>query len=370
MNNYGHNNPRMRDAIIAYMQNDGITHSLDMATVAKQTFLETFERLIMQPRGLDYKVQFTGPTGTNAVEAAVKIARKVTGRTNIIAFTSGYHGLTAGALAMTANPHFRHPAFPRTRDVTFMPFDGFLGEEVDTVAYLRAFLESTNSGIDKPAAVILETVQAEGGINVARSGWLQALAELCREMEILLIIDDIQVGNGRTGDYFSFEAAGLSPDIVTLSKAIGGYGLPMSIVLLKPEIDQWKPAEHTGTFRGNNLAFVAGTEALRYWESADFGNDIKRKSEVIRDSLHAFQAEFPQLELQVRGRGMIYGLEIPDVAIANAVKPNLFKRGLIMEGCGEHDHVLKFLPPLIIEDDLLQQGLEIVGASLTSVLNA
>jgi diaminobutyrate-2-oxoglutarate transaminase len=364
--NYGHNNPRIKASVIEYLAMDGIVHALDMYTVAKREFLTAFERIVLRPRGLEYRVQFPGPTGANAVEAAFKLARKVKNRSNVIAFTNGYHGLSAGALAATGNRHFRSEAFVNRLDVSFMPFDGYLGDGVDTLEYLRRVLTDDSSGVDIPAAVILETIQAEGGVNVARKEWLQGLERICREFDILMIVDDIQVGNGRTADYFSFEQAGIRPDIVTLSKAIGGIGLPMSLVLIHPQCDVWRPAEHTGTFRGNNLAFVAAQCALSYWEGEGFSQEIRRKEGILREGLVAMTERYPRLGMKVRGRGLIYGLEIPKPAMAKAVSQEAFQHGLIIELAGNEDQVLKFLPPLVVEDDELRRGLDIIDRALES----
>ncbi len=328
--NYGHNNPRIKEAVIDYLRRDGVAHSLDMWTVAKRGFLDAFEGVILKPRGLPYKVQFTGPTGANAVEAALKLARKVTGRGNIISFTNGYHGLSAGALAITGNRHFRNEAFVARLDATFMPYDGYLGEQVNTLDYLRRLLVDKSSGLDLPAAVILETIQAEGGINVARYEWLRGLEKLCREFDILLIVDDIQVGNGRTGTFFSFELAGIKPDMVVLSKAIGGLGLPMSLLLINPAVDQWKPAEHTGTFRGNNLAFVAATAALQYWRDGDFSDEIMRKGKMLAARLSGLRKKHPQQVKAIRGRGLIWGMEMASPELAKAVSRRAFARNLII----------------------------------------
>jgi diaminobutyrate-2-oxoglutarate transaminase len=367
--NYGHNNPEIKQAVIDYLQKDGVAHALDMWTVAKRQFLETFEGVILKPRGLDYKLQFTGPTGANAVEAALKLARKVKQRSNVIAFTNGYHGLSAGALTVTGNRHFRNEAFVNRLDAAFMPYDGYFGEKFNTLDYLRRFLEDKSSGLDLPAAIILETIQAEGGINVARYEWLQGLEKLCREFDILLIVDDIQVGNGRAGTFFSFEPAGIRPDLVVLSKAIGGIGLPMSLVLIKPEIDQWKPAEHTGTFRGNNLAFVAANAALAYWRGNEFQHEIERKGQWLEKQLTALKQKYPQLVRKVRGRGFIYGLEMNNPELAKAVSQQAFARKLIIELAGAEDQVLKFLPPLVIEDDVLSKGLEIINESFAAAIS-
>ena len=368
--NYGHNPDGMKQALIRYLQEDGVAHSLDMATVAKQRFLERFESVILQPRRLDYKVQFTAPTGTNAVEAALKLARKVKGRGNVIAFSQGYHGLSAGALAITANQHYRHESWINRLNVSFLPYDGYLGAGVNTIDYLRKTLEDTSSGVDKPAAVIVETVQAEGGVNVAAKRWLQDLAAVCRDHDILLLVDDIQVGCGRTGPFFSFESAGIVPDMVILSKSIGGYGLPMALVLLRPELDQWKPGEHTGTFRGNNLAFVAASEALRHWETPDLAAAVAARGRELEAGLRAIAAEFSELGAKVRGTGLIYGLEFADPARCAVSARAAFARSLIIEVCGSRKNVLKFLPPLVIDAATLARGLGLVREAIQSTLAA
>jgi diaminobutyrate-2-oxoglutarate transaminase len=234
--NYGHNNPILKQRLLEYVESDGLLHGLDMATVAKRDLLETFERVILKPRNLNYKVQFTGPTGTNAVEAALKLARKVKKRSNIISFTNGFHGVSGGSLAVTGNAKFRDAAGVSLTNTTFMPYAGYLGEKADTLDYLDRMLTDKSSGVDLPAAVIVETVQGEGGVNVASATWLRALEQLCHRHDMLLIIDDIQAGCGRTGTFFSFEDAKITPDIVTLSKSLSGYGLPMSLVLMKAEL--------------------------------------------------------------------------------------------------------------------------------------
>lgn len=365
--NYGHNNPLITDALIAYLKEGGIVHGLDKATVAKRAFLTKLRDTILGPRNLHYKVQFTGPTGTNAVETALKLARMVKRRSNIIAFTNGYHGLTLGALAVTGNYYYKDESYGSRSNTAFMPFDGFLGPGCNTIDYMRRFLEDGSSGVDLPAAVIVETVQGEGGINVASVEWLQQLEALCREFDILLIIDDIQVGNGRTGSFFSFERAGIYPDMVTLSKSIGG-GLPMALLLMRPDLDQWQPGEHTGTFRGNNLAFIAATEALSYWDNEDLEQAIQHKGEIIRTELERLTGKFPQLNAQVRGHGMIWGLELPQTGVAGEASKEAFERGLLIETAGADDQVLKFLPPLVIEEDLLREGLGIIEESLAALV--
>ncbi|WP_339909427.1 diaminobutyrate--2-oxoglutarate transaminase [Symmachiella dynata] len=369
--NYGHNNSDIKDPLIEYLQRDGVLHGLDMHTDAKAQFLEAFEEHILWPLELDYKIQFTGPTGTNAVEAAFKLARKVTGRTNIVSFTNGFHGVSLGSVAATGNSHFRDAAGTPLNNVTFMPFDGYLGEDVDTLDYFERLLRDSSSGLDLPAAVVVETVQGEGGVNVASVEWLQKLEELCHEFEILLIVDDIQVGCGRTGTFFSFEEAGIVPDIVTLSKSLSAYGLPMSLVLMKSELDEWKPGEHNGTFRGNNLAFVSAKAAIDlYWQDYSMTRSVKRKGALIEKRLQEIAEDINDVELEVRGRGMIWGLacrECPE--LMELVSAAAFKRGLIIETSGTDSHVLKCLPPLTIDDDQLISGLETIAESFAAVLN-
>jgi len=354
--NYGHNHPRVTDALIKYLQRKGVVHSLDKATVAKRNFLQKFSDTILAPRNLEYKVQFTGPTGTNAVETALKLARMVKKRSNIIAFTNAYHGLTMGSLAVTGNDFYRDESYGARTNVDHVPYDGYLGENINTIDCLRKQLTDSGSGIDLPAAIIVETIQGEGGINVASKEWLKALESLCHEFDILLIVDDIQMGNGRTGTFFSFEEAGIKPDMVCLSKSIGG-GLPMALLLMRPELDQWQPGEHTGTFRGNNLAFIAATELLSYWENTDLTQAVAYKAHIIQESLQKLANDMPMLDLKIKGRGMVWGIETHKEGFASEVSARAFEKHLLVETCGSSGQVVKFLPPLIIEEDLLVKGL-------------
>lgn len=370
--NYGHNNDRFKRALIDYIEADEITHGLDMATAAKRAFLETFESLILEPRGLDFKVQFPGPTGTNAVEAALKVARLATGRSNVIAFTNAFHGCSIGSLAATANVKYRESAGITLDNVSRLPFDGYLGDGVDTLDQLERMLTDTSSGIDAPAAVIVETIQGEGGIHVASFPWLQRLRRITEENGVLLIVDDIQVGVGRTGEFFSWEAAGIVPDIVTLSKSISGYGLPMALTLIRRDADVWKPGQHTGTFRGNNLAFVTARRALEeYWADDAFTTSIAERSQILREGLEAIAAAHPELELDVRGRGLVFGLESKaDPTLAGRVSAEAFQRHLVIETSGSVDQVLKFLPSLTISLEELRTGIAIVADSVDAVVGA
>lgn len=368
--NYGHNNPIFKEKLVDYLASDGLVHGLDMATTAKRDFLETVDRVLLKPRNWQYTLQFTGPTGTNAVEAALKLARQVKGRSNIISFTHGFHGVSGGSLAATANAKFRDASGYTLGNTSFMPYDGYFGPDVDTIGFMERMLEDRSSGLDHPAAVIVETVQGEGGVNVATLRWLKDLESLCRRHDMLLIVDDIQVGCGRTGSYFSFESAGIRPDIITLSKSLSGFGLPMSLVLMKPELDIWKPGAHSGTFRGNNLAFVTATAALNtYWADDAFSAEIQRKERLVRDWLENVIHSYPNAGLSVRGRGLIQGLvTTADHSLANKIAHKSFENGVVVETSGANDEVLKLLPSLTIEDELLSRGLDVIEQSLAQVL--
>ena len=365
--NYGHNNAEIKRAVMDYLAQDGIVHGLDMGTEAKRDFIETFNAVILQPRGLEYKFQFTGPTGTNAVESALKLARKVTGRTQVVSFSNAFHGMTLGSLALTGNADKRAGGGVPLGNVARMPFDGYLGADADTLAYFETFLNDAGSGVDKPAAVVVETVQGEGGINVASWKWLRNLEKLCRRHDILLIVDDIQMGNGRTGSFFSFEVAGIKPDMVCLSKAIGGLGLPMALLLIRPELDQWNPGEHNGTFRGNNLAFVAATKALDYWRDKTLEEDVIMKGLKVRERLDDLADQFAAAKLSTRGRGLIQGLVSDIDGFAAEVCREAFANGLILETAGINAQVAKVMPPLTIDEAVLEQGLDIVERAVATV---
>ncbi len=364
--NYGHNNPVVKKALLSYIESDGVMHGLDTATVAKVELLQGIEEILLRPRNMDYKVQFTGPTGTNAVEAAVKLARKSKQRSHVVAFTNAYHGHSLGSLALTGNQYYHDISYGSHNNVSHLPFDGYLGD-VDTSELLEKMLADGSSGLPTPAAVILETVQGEGGINVASFDWLRRIERICRRHDILLIADDIQVGNGRTGSFFSFEPAGIEPDIICISKAFGG-GLPMSLLLMRRECDTWKPGEHTGTFRGNNLAFVAARVLLEYWRDNQLSLQIQDHAKYIEQTLKQLLRQFSSTCSEVRGRGMIWGIEFSNPEMASSVCRKAFGKGLLIETSGARDQVVKLLPPLTISREDLSYGLSIIKDSIELLL--
>jgi diaminobutyrate-2-oxoglutarate transaminase len=361
--NYGHNNPLLQQPLLSYMCSDRVIHSLDMFTVAKREFLAAFDEIILQPRRLDYRVQFPGPAGTNAVEAALKLARKVTGRTHVICFTNAFHGTSLGSLSVTTNPLMRGAAGVPLEHATRLPFDHSKDGQAPDFMLLDMLLEG--SGADQPAGVIVETVQGEGGVNVASPEWLRGLAERCRQHEIPLIVDDVQMGCGRTGPFFSFEVAGIEPDIVCLSKSISGYGLPLALTLIRPDLDIWQPGEHNGTFRGFNPALVTATAALRaYWRDDVLERTSIANGQRIAEALAALAWSVPGVEIESRGRGMVHGLEFETGEAAGRVSAQAFDRGLLVERSGPQDEVVKLLPPLTVTPEEIDHGLALLADAL------
>lgn len=369
--NYGHNNPILKDVLIRYLAEDRIVHSLDMFTTARREFLQTFSDAILTPRDLDYRVVFPGPGGANAVEAALKLARKVTGRESVINFTNAFHGMTLGALSVTGNSLKRSGAGVPLVHATPMPYDDYFNQDYPDFFYLERLLSDSGSGLNLPAAVIVETVQGEGGINAARADWLRGLADLCRRHGILLIVDDVQMGCGRTGGFFSFEEAGIMPDMVCLSKSISGSGLPMALTLVRPELDIWEPGEHNGTFRGIAPAFMTAAEAIRtYWQDDALEASTIAKGARVEGRFNALVSSHDDAGLVAKGRGLARGLQLRDGETAEAVCRAAFERGLLMETSGPSGEVMKILPALTITDEELDRGLDIIDASIADVLAA
>lgn len=375
--NYGHNNDYIKQKVTAYLDADAMTHGLDLHTAAKEKFLTAFSEQVLVPKQLAYRIQCCGPTGTNAVEAALKLARKVTNRTGVFSFMGAYHGMTRGSLAVTGNTAIRS-GIEGSAEVAFMPYPHGFMDSFDTIDYIEAVLNDAHSGVEKPAAIIFETVQAEGGVIVTSVEWMQRLRALCDRHNILLICDDIQVGCGRTGPFFSFERANIVPDMVVLSKSISGYGFPMSLLLMKPELDCWQPGEHTGTFRGYQLAFVGGTAALEYRATLDLEKEVRVKEFFVKTFLTEEIAPLHP-NIKIRGLGLIWGIDLTHVtdqnghasggeSVAKQITSRCFEQGLIIERVGRHDQVLKLLPPLTIEMPILQKGCAILKQAFKDCL--
>ena len=367
--NYGHNNDYIKKQIISYLESDGIIHSLDMFTAAKRDFIEFFEAEILEPRGFNYKIQFPGPTGTNAVEAALKLARKVRKRNNIFAFMGAFHGMTLGSLSMTTDRDSRQGAGVCLTDVTHIPTP-YMFPDFDVLEYMQTLIDDDHSGVSKPAAVFIEPVQADGGIHVFSEEFLKGLRDFCTRNDILLVCDDIQVGSARTGWYFSFERAGITPDIVTLSKSIGGYGMPFALVLFKPELDVWAPGEHNGTFRGSQLSMVAAKAGLELMLNNKIEDKVKAQGAIIKEYLDKVAALHPAFE--VRGIGFMWGIDCNKVkpdAVSRAIVRECFNNGLIVERAGRNNDVVKLMPPLVADEETLRKGLEILVNAVEKVIN-
>jgi diaminobutyrate-2-oxoglutarate transaminase len=363
--NYGHNNPVLREALLDYLGSDRVVHSLDMFTAAKRDFLLALDQIVFRPRQLEYRVQFPGPAGTNAVEAALKLVRKVTGRSEVICFSGAFHGTSLGSLTVTANPLHRGAAGVPLEHTTRLAFDDPADGREPDFGLFDALLAACP---EPPAGVIVETVQGEGGVNVASPEWLRGLAERCERHEIPLIVDDIQMGCGRTGPFFSFEVAGIEPDIVCLSKSISGYGLPLALTLIKPELDVWEPGEHNGTFRGFNPALVTGTAAIHtYWQDDQLEGRTIANGRRIAVTLATLAESLNRPQVTHRGRGMVHGLDFGDGELAGRVSAEAFSRGLLVERAGSQDEVVKLLPALTASDDELAQGLALLTEAVYSV---
>lgn len=368
--NYGHNNEYIKEKVLEYLQSDGVMHALDMYTAPKREFLEFYEEKILKPRGLNYKIQFPGPTGTNAVEAALKLARKVTGRNNVFAMMGGFHGMTLGSLALTTDASSRAGAGVPLYNVTHIPAP-YMFPELDTIHYMETLLTDDHSGVEKPAAIVLETVQADGGINPFPVEWLQRVRALCDKYDILMIVDDIQVGCARTGWFFSFERAGIVPDIVTQSKSIGGYGMPFALVLIKPELDIWSPGEHNGTFRGYQLSMVAAKAGLEVMLNEHVEDKVRGQEKIIAQYMDEITA-LDSARVRTRGIGFIWGVDLyhcdPEGKASKQVLDLCFQNGLIVERVGRGNAVVKVMPDLLIDEATLRRGLDILKNAVAQVL--
>lgn len=367
--NYGHNHPAIQQSVLNYLGSNGIGLAMDLHTTAKRAFLDELNRTILVPRRLDYKVQFTGPTGTNAIEAALKLARKATRRKNIVAFSNGFHGMTLGALAATANFLARQGAGVPLQHVVRLPFEGCDGAGISELEHFGRLVESGAGGIEPPAAFLVETVQGEGGLNVASCEWLQTLSALARRLGALLIVDDVQAGCGRTGNFFSFERADIRPDIVCLAKSIGGLGLPLAVVLIKPQFDLWQPAEHNGTFRANALALTAGKSALELWRDDGFAAGIGEKADRISAFVRDLCADYPS-QLTAKGIGLMQGIAFSQASLAAKAVAFAVRRRLLIECSGPFDEVLKIMPPLTIEREILDEALDRLRLAADQALEA
>jgi len=368
--NVGHGNSHVLAA--ATRQQSLLVHALDFPTQARLRLMRSLKPLLPGDLARTGRFHFGGPTGSDAIEAAIKLARGYTGRTGIIAFQGSYHGMTGEALAATSSAS-RRPAIASAVDFLPYPYSyrSPLGLPEDDcwhacIQMLETCLTDPLSGIPKPAAVLIEPIQGEGGTIVPPAGFLPALRQLTSDHEVLLVVDEIQTGFGRTGDMFACEHEGISPDIVTLSKALGGIGFPLACIAYDERLDGWEPGAHIGTFRGHQVAMAAGAAAIEYMEEVDL---VGHARDLGESALAFLLAETRTLAAvgEVRGRGLLIGVELvldqetkePWPELAHTLRRACAERGLIFEIGGHFENVVRFLPPLVISRDLLEQGLRI-----------
>ena len=351
---YGHNNPIFVEVAIDHLRAGKVLHSLDTFTVEKRRFLEALQRHILIPRQLDMVVQTVGPTGATAVEAALQLAQRITGHRGVVGFAGGYHGMTYRAASISASLAGRETS-AHLKDFVALPYVENVSD--DDLELLERTLRGDVNG-QRIGALIIEATQGEGGARPFDPAYLRAIREQCRELGVLVIADEVQAGVGRTGPFFSFEGTGLDPDIVCLSKSISGLGLPMAINLVRRELDAWTPGEFSGTFRGNNLAFATSAAMLEtYWADCNLEKGTESRGHVVRSTLEELAREFGQGTFKVRGNGLLQGLDVADTELASDISKAAFDRHLIVETCGAGDTTVKMLPPLVIDEDELTDGL-------------
>lgn len=391
----GHNHPAIHQALRAHLDSLAPLHTLDFTTPVKDAFMQKLFSILPAEMANTAKVQFCGPTGADAVEAAVKLAKTATGRSGVLAFDGAYHGMTHGTLAMMGNLRTKAPVNSLMPDVQFLPYPNLLrcpfGLEGDAsihanLHYLDNLLSNPLSGVLPPAAIIVEAIQGEGGVVTAPVSWLKGLREITLKFDIPLIFDEVQSGIGRSGKMFAFEHANIVPDMIVMSKAVGG-GLPLSMVVYDKHWDKWAPGAHTGTFRGNQMAMVAGAVALDHIVTQDLPAHAAKMGERLMSHLQALQQHCAYIG-EVRGKGLMLGVEIVDAQqaptdttqagspkaaapfgqLADAIKRQCLQNGLIVESGGRDGSVLRFLPPLIITAQELDKVADIFSESVLQAI--
>ncbi|MEX3959751.1 diaminobutyrate--2-oxoglutarate transaminase family protein [Trinickia sp. EG282A] len=381
----GHNHPVVIDRVKRFLDSGHVMQVLDITTPAKHRFLERLFDILPRSFSGRARVQFCGPTGADAIEAAVKLFKTATGRHSVIAFHGAYHGMTAGALALTGSLGAKEKVAALMPEVHFMPYPysyrcpfGLGGTQTATASlhYIERMLSDPESGIRKPACVVVEAVQGEGGVIPAPLDWLRGLRALTHRLNIPLVIDEVQAGIGRTGSMFAFEQAGIEPDAIVLSKAIGG-GFPLSLVVYDDRYDVWQPGAHAGTFRGNQIAMVAGAACLDVIEEEGLVEAARAKGDYLGERLSELAKRHTAVG-DVRGRGLMWGIELVDETqkadalgalpgagrLARDLKRYCFAHGLIVETGGRHGAVLRLLPPLTVTLAEIDEALAIVAAGL------
>ena len=376
--NVGHSNPAVVQA--ASQQIGELTHTLDFPTPSRKLLIERLSALL--PKSLS-RLSFGGPTGSDAIETAVKLAKYNTKRQPIIAFEGSYHGMTTGALSLTSSRYFREPFLPLAPEVHFVPYAycyrcPFKQTpdkcHLECAQYLEHVLEDPHSGVAKPAAVIVEPIQGEGGSIVPPKQFMPKVRQICDKHEVLLIADEIQSGFCRTGKVFAFEHTDTVPDIVTMSKALGGIGLPISGIAYREKLNTWPAGQHIGTFRGNVTAYAAGAAALDFMVRHKLAEHALQLGERMLSSLKQLEKD-SRIIGDVRGKGLLLGVEFvkdkdtkeASPECARRVRSACHSRGLLTEVGGHYNNVARFLPPLVLTEELSQKGLAIFADAVKEV---
>lgn len=385
----GHNHPVVIQAITKVLNEKKPLHTLDLTTLVKEEFIDEIFSSLPSDFRSKAKIQFCGPTGADAIEAALKLVKTATGRSNILSFHGAYHGSTHGTMALSGNLGPKEQVPGLMPNVHFLPYPyeyrnpfGKTLEDCHEISskYIENLLDDPESGILPPAAMIFEAVQGEGGSIPAPIKWIKEMRRITKEHGIPLIIDEVQTGIGRTGKMFAFEHADIVPDVIVLSKAIGG-SLPLSVVIYHEKLDQWSSGAHIGTFRGNQLAMAAGTATMKFIKENNIIKNAEIMGEKLKESFQLFKEEIPQIG-DVRGRGLMVGIEIVDTSqkplnngaypynpnLALQIQKECFNRGLILEVGGRKGCVIRFLPPLNIIETQLNKAINIFKESVKAAL--
>ncbi len=388
----GHNHPVIVEAIQQVLADELPLHTLDLTTPVKDQFVQDLFGLLPGELSAQAKIQFCGPTGTDAVEAALKLVRTATGRSTVLSFQGGYHGMSQGALSLMGSLGPKKPLGALLGNgVHFMPYPydyrcpfgqgGAQGVKTN-LHYLENLLNDPEGGVQLPAAVIVEAVQGEGGMIPADLDWLRGLRRITEKAGVALIVDEIQSGFARTGKMFAFEHAGIIPDVVVMSKAIGG-SLPLAVMVYRDWLDTWQPGAHAGTFRGNQMAMAAGSAVMRYLTEHNVAEHATAMGQRLVGHLCTLQRDFPQMG-DIRGRGLMLGVELVDPRgatdaqghppacgrLASLLQRECLKRGLIIELGGRHNSVVRFLPPLVITAEEIDQVAQIFARALPAAVAA
>ena len=375
--NVGHANPYVLDAV--HEQMDKLVHTVDFPTEARLELIETLDRIAPGSLAGNNRVVFGGPTGSDAIEASIKLAKYNTGGTGLISFRGAYHGPTSGAMSLTSNKKFKSHYTPLLPDVVHAPYPYPLAQGKtpddavhDALTEVRAIVEDPYGGVANPAGIFVEPIQGEGGVVVPPEGFLSGLREIADDNGLPLIFDEIQSGLGRTGEWFAADHFDVTPDVMTMAKALGGNGLPLSATMYREELDTWGPGDHAGTYRGHVTAMRAGTRAIEYIEAHDLLAHARELGEYIRGRLEELAETTPAIA-EVRGKGLFIAAEIvdddgtPDGDAIDAVQQYCYERGVLVWSAGRYGSILRLLPPLVLTRELAEIALDAICDAIEHV---